>query len=204
MRLVGLTGGIASGKSTVAKRLARVHAIPVVDADVVAREVVAPGTDGLAAVVDVFGPAVLDASGGLDRPALGRIVFRDDDARARLNAVVHPLVGEATRRRLEVLEAEGERLVVHDVPLLVENGLAGAYADVVVVMASVQVRLQRLVTERGMPAEDARARIAAQATDAQRRAVATHVIRNEGTLAQLEARVDEVAAALRPAPAPEG
>lgn len=201
MHLVGLTGGIASGKSTVARRLVEVHGLPVVDADVVAREVVAPETPGLAAVVEAFGAEVLDEDGSLDRPALGRLVFGDDDARARLNAIVHPLVGEETGRRFETLEAEGEGIVVHDVPLLVENGLAPAYGDVVVVDAPEEIRLRRLVEERGMATDDARARIASQASREQRLAVATHVIRNEGSLAELEHRVDEVAAALRAAAA---
>lgn len=196
VHLVGLTGGIASGKSTVARRLATVHGFPVVDADLMAREVVAPGTPGLAAVTAAFGAGVTDASGTLDRAALGRVVFGDDEARARLNSIVHPLVGNETGRRLEVLAEEGALLVVHDVPLLVENDLAGAYADVVVVDASERIRLRRLTEERGMTAEDAWARIRAQATSAQRLAVATHVIRNEGTVDELETRTDEVAAEL--------
>lgn len=196
MHLVGLTGGIASGKSTVARRLVTVHGMALVDADVVAREVVAPGTDGLQAVVEAFGASVLDEDGCLDRRALGRIVFGDDEARARLNAIVHPLVGERTGEQLRALAEEGRELVVHDVPLLAENGLEVAYDDVVVVDASEELRLRRLVEERGMAADEARARMAAQASRQERLAVATHVIHNEGSLAELDARIDEVAALL--------
>ncbi|UNX56173.1 dephospho-CoA kinase [Georgenia sp. TF02-10] len=185
MLAVGLSGGIGSGKSTVAAELARLGAV-VVDADALAREVVAPGTAGLAAVVEAFGPGVLRPDGGLDRPALGRLVFADDAARRRLEGITHPLVAaEAARRQAA---AGPGAVVVHDVPLLVENGLAQRYDLVVVVGAPVEVRLARL-RGRGMTEEDARARIRAQADDAARRAVADVWLDNSGTRAELVEQV---------------
>jgi dephospho-CoA kinase len=189
VRIVGLTGGIGSGKSAVAQRLAK-HGAIIIDADVIAREVVAPGTDGLREVVGVFGAEVLAADGALDRPALGRLVFEDPAARERLEAIVHPRV---RARTAEIVAAAPENaVVVNDVPLLVEAGLAGAYEIVIVVEAPEAVRVARLVTDRGMSEPDARARIAAQATDAQRRAVADVVIVNDGSRGDLDAKVDEV------------
>jgi dephospho-CoA kinase len=188
---VGLTGGIGSGKSTVARLLSSYGAV-VVDADAVAREVVAPGTPGLAAVVAEFGAGVLLPDGSLDREGLGRVVFGDEERRAALNAIVHPLVGE----RMAQLEAEAlagdAPAVVHDVPLLAENGMAALYDAVLVVDCPVALQVARLVGQRGMTERDARARIAAQASREQRLAVATHVIGNDGTLEQLEARVRAV------------
>ena len=169
MLRVGLTGGIGSGKSTVAARLAERGAV-LVDADRLAREVVAPGTPGLAAVVDAFGADVLDAEGGLDRPALAAVVFDDPEALARLNAIVHPLV-RARSDELVAAAPEGS-IVVQDVPLLVEGRMAARFALVVVVHADAEDRVRRLVELRGMPESDARARIAAQADDDARRAVA--------------------------------
>nr|WP_205708490.1 dephospho-CoA kinase [Kineococcus siccus] len=166
---VGLTGGIGAGKSTVARRLVERGAV-LVDADVVAREVVRPGTPGLAAVVDRFTAGVLAPDGSLDRAALGRIVFADAAARAELNAIVHPLV--AARRAELVAAAPAGAVVVEDVPLLVETGLAPRSHLVVVVHADAAERERRLVTERGMSPADARARLAAQASDAERRAAA--------------------------------
>ncbi|MDP9429128.1 MAG: dephospho-CoA kinase [Actinomycetota bacterium] len=189
MRRVGLTGGIGSGKSVVSGLLAGRGAV-VVDADLLAREVVAPGTPGLAAVVDEFGPGVLTPDGALDRPALGRIVFGDADALARLNAVVHPLVAERTREEFAAAERAGARLVVHDVALLVENGLADHYDAVVVVAARPETQLHRLVHLRGMTEDDAQARIAAQAPLADKLAVATHVVHNDGAREDLERKVD--------------
>lgn len=189
---VGLTGGIGAGKSAVSRRLVE-RGAALVDADVVAREVVAPRTPGLAAVVDAFGDGVLHGDGALDRPALGRLVFGDDEARARLNAIVHPLVGERTLALASQAEADGARLLVHDVPLLVENGLAPGYHLVVVVEAPVALRLHRLTALRGMPEDDARARIAAQADDAQRQVVADIVLVNDGPLEALHAQVDRLA-----------
>jgi dephospho-CoA kinase len=182
---IGLTGGIGSGKSTVSRLLAERGAV-IVDADAIAREVVASGTPGLAAVVEAFGGGVLTASGDLDRPALAAVVFSDADARRRLDAIVHPLVRQ---RAAEVERAAGEAVVVHDVPLLVETGQAAAYDLVLVVEADEAARVTRLV-ERGLSEDDARARIAAQATDDQRRAVADVVLDNRGTRADLEAQVE--------------
>lgn len=186
MLRIGLTGGIGAGKSTVARELERLGAV-VIDADVLAREVVAPGSAGLAAVVAEFGEGVLRDDGALDRPTLGRIVFADPVARARLEAVTHPLIAAETARRLAELP-EGS-VVVHDVPLIVENRLAGNYDLVVVVGADEQVRLDRLVRDRGMARDDALARIRAQATDAERRAVADVWLDNSGTEEELLARV---------------
>jgi dephospho-CoA kinase len=183
---IGLTGGIGSGKSTVSRLLAARGAV-IVDADVIAREVVEPGTRGLAAVADAFGPAVLAADGSLDRPALAGIVFGDPEARRRLDAIVHPLV---RARATEVAAgAPPDAVVVHDVPLLVEAGQAGTYDLVLVVEADPQTRVARLV-QRGLTAEDARARMAAQATDEQRRAVADVVLDNSGTPEQLADQVE--------------
>jgi dephospho-CoA kinase len=183
---IGLTGGIGSGKSTVSRLLAARGAV-IVDADVIAREVVEPGTRGLAAVADAFGPAVLAADGSLDRPALAGIVFGDPEARRRLDAIVHPLV---RARATEVAAgAPPDAVVVHDVPLLVEAGQAGMYDLVLVVEADPQTRVARLV-QRGLTAEDARARMAAQATDEQRRAVADVVLDNSGTPEQLADQVE--------------
>lgn len=186
---VGLTGGIGSGKSVVA-RLLVAHGAVLIDADALAREVVEPGTPGLRRIVEEFGEDVLAADGSLDRRRVASRVFADDEARARLNSIVHPLVG---RRTAEIVSALPEdAIVVHDVPLLVENGLASAYDLVVVVEAAEEVRVARLVGDRGMTEDEARARIAAQATDAERRAVADVVIVNNGSLADLAAAVDAV------------
>ncbi|MGY2128108.1 dephospho-CoA kinase [Blastococcus sp. SYSU DS0617] len=186
MLRIGLTGGIGSGKSTVAGLLAERGAV-VVDADRIAREVVAPGTPGLAAIVDAFGTSVLSADGSLDRPALASVVFTDPEARARLDAIVHPLVRE---RSVQLIAAASpDAVLVNDVPLLVETGQAGTYDLVLVVEADLETRLARLV-ERGTTREDARARIAAQATDEERRAVADVVLDNSGNLEQLVEQVD--------------
>jgi len=191
VRTVGLTGGIGSGKSAVSALLAARGAV-VLDADRMAREVVDRGTPGLAAVVEAFGPDVLLPDGSLDRPALGRRVFGDPEQLARLNAIVHPLVGERYAREHAEAEASGARVAVHDVALLVESGLAERYDAVVVVAASPQTQLDRLVRLRGMDEQDARARIAAQAPLADKLAVATHVIRNDGPLEQLAPQVDRL------------
>jgi dephospho-CoA kinase len=162
----------------------------VVDADRIAREVVEPGTPGLDAVVAAFGPQVLTADGALDRPALAAVVFADPAARSRLDGIVHPLVRRrATELELAARQADQSAVVVHDVPLLVETGQAASYDLVLVVEAPEAVRVPRLVA-RGLPEDDARARIAAQATDEQRRAVADVVLRNDGTPEQLRAQVD--------------
>jgi dephospho-CoA kinase len=183
---MGLTGGIGSGKSTVSRLMAGRGAV-IVDADQIAREVVGPGTSGLAAVVDAFGPRVLAADGTLDRPKLAAVVFADPDARRRLDGIVHPLV----RRRAGELAAAAPAgaIVVHDVPLLVETDQGASYDLVLVVEADPETRVARLV-QRGMTEEDARARIAAQATDDERRAVADVVLDNSGTPEELAAQVD--------------
>src|SRR3954471_13802300 len=183
---IGLTGGIGSGKSTVSALLAERGAV-VIDADRIAREVVEPGAPGLAAVVDAFGAGVLGPDGALDRPALAAVVFADAGARARLDAIVHPLV----RARAAALAAEAPpgAVVVHDVPLLVETGRWAPYDLVLVVEADPETRVARLV-RRGLTEEDARARMAAQATDEQRRAVADVVLDNSGTEQELAAQVD--------------
>ncbi len=186
MLKVGLTGGIGAGKSEVSRLLASYGAV-VVDADLIAREVVAPGTPGLAAVVAEFGAEVLLPDGALDRPRLGGIVFADPARLAALNAIVHPLVG---RRSAELEAAAGPGdVVVHDVPLLAENGLAGLYDLVVVVDAADATRLDRLVRLRGMAEGEARARMAAQAVREDRLAVADQVIDNDGPLELLEPQV---------------
>ncbi len=186
MLRIGLTGGIGSGKSTVSALLAQRGAV-VVDADRIAREVLEPGTPGLAQVVDAFGEAVLATDGSLDRQALAAIVFADPDARAELDGIVHPLV-RARTAELVAAVPEGS-VVVNDVPLLVETGQQGSYDLVLVVAADPETRVSRLV-HRGLTAEDARARIAAQASDEQRRAVADVVLDNSGTREQLAEQVD--------------
>jgi dephospho-CoA kinase len=184
---IGLTGGIGSGKSTAAGRFAELGAL-VIDADALAREVVEPGTEGLAAVVAEFGEQVLDSAGRLDRPALARVVFGDEAARGRLNAILHPRI--RARAAELIAAAPAGTVVVQDVPLLVETGQAGAYDLVLVVEAPPELRVQRLARDRGMPAEQARSRMAAQATDEQRRAAADVVIVNDGTPERLRADVD--------------
>ena len=186
MLRIGLTGGIGSGKSTVSRLLAD-RGAHVVDADVLAREVVAPGTPGLAAVVDAFGPEVLGADGALDRPALAAVVFADPDARSRLDGIVHPLV---RARAVEIISGlPADSVVVQDIPLLVETGQASSFDLVLVVEADLETRVARLVA-RGLNEADARARIAAQATDAERRAVADAVLDNSGTPDELAAQVE--------------
>ena len=199
MLRVGLSGGIGSGKSTVARALARRGAV-VIDADAIAREVVEPGQPGLAAVVERFGPEVLDADGRLDRPKLAALVFGDDAARADLNAIVHPRVALETARRTAA--APPDAMVVIDVPLLVEAARSG-YDVVVIVEAPEEVRLKRLVA-RGMSPDDARRRMAAQASDADRRKVADVLLDNSGSEADLEAQIDalwaQLTASLRSGP----
>ncbi|MFC8359247.1 dephospho-CoA kinase [Streptomyces griseorubiginosus] len=189
MLKVGLTGGIGAGKSEVSRLLVE-HGAVLIDADRIAREVVAPGTPGLAAVVAAFGEEVLAEDGGLDRPKLGSIVFADPDRLAVLNSIVHPLVG-ARSRELETAAAE-DAVVVHDVPLLAENSLAPLYDLVVVVDASPETQLDRLVRLRGMTEQDARARMAAQATREKRLEIADIVIDNDVPLDDLRQRVQDV------------
>jgi dephospho-CoA kinase len=193
MLKVGLTGGIGAGKSEVSRLLESYGAV-LIDADKIAREVVAPGTPGLAAVVEAFGPEILSPDGTLDRPKLGSIVFADSDRLATLNSIVHPLVGA---RSMELEKAAGpDAVVIHDVPLLTENNLAPLYDVVVVVDASPETQLDRLVRLRGMAESEARARMAAQATREQRRAIADLVIDNDGLLENLEPQVRKVWAEL--------
>jgi dephospho-CoA kinase len=194
----GLTGGIGSGKSEVSRRLAA-HGAVIIDADVAARAVVAPGTPGLARVAEVFGPGVLGPDGALDRDRLGAIVFRDPASRTTLNAIVHPLVGEWMRaaERAAVDAAHGDLIIVHDVPLLAENRRADDFDLVIVVDVPPELQVERLVTQRGMTPEQAQARLAAQASRQQRLAVADLVIDNSGSLADLDRRVAEVWADLR-------
>jgi dephospho-CoA kinase len=186
---VGLTGGVASGKSTVSAMLAELGAV-VIDADLLAREVVAPGTDGLAAVVEEFGPDVLGPDGALDRPRLGGLVFADPERRRALEAIIHPRV----RARAAEIEAGAPAgaVVVHDIPLLAETGQAASFDAVVVVDVPVHVQVDRMVRIRGMSEEEARARIAAQASRDERVAIATHVVDNTGSLDDLFARVESV------------
>ncbi|MEU1073832.1 MULTISPECIES: dephospho-CoA kinase [unclassified Streptomyces] len=193
MLKVGLTGGIGAGKSEVSRMLVSYGAV-LIDADKIAREVVEPGTAGLAAVVEAFGSGILAADGTLDRPALGAIVFADPAKLAVLNGIVHPLVGA---RSAELEAAAGpDSVVIHDVPLLTENGLAPLYDLVVVVDAAPATQLDRLTRLRGMAKAEAEARMAAQATREQRLAVADLVIDNDGPLEALEPQVAEVWAEL--------
>ncbi|EID55780.1 dephospho-CoA kinase [Saccharomonospora xinjiangensis XJ-54] len=189
MLRVGLTGGIGSGKSTVARRLAE-HGAVVIDADAIAREIVEPGTEGLAEVVAEFGAEVLTADGALNRGALAAKAFADDGARQRLNAILHPKIAARTVERFA--EAADDAIVVHDVPLLVENNLAAGYHLVIVVHADEDMRVRRLVESRGMAETDARSRIAAQASPEARRAVADVWLDNNGDRDALFAQVDAV------------
>jgi dephospho-CoA kinase len=204
-RLVGLTGGIGSGKSTVAALL-RAKGATVVDADEVARSVVEPGQPALAKLVERFGDGILDADGRLDRPALAAIAFADEEGRTALGEITWPAIGEEFERQIR--DAPEDAVVVCDVPLLVESKAAAArpYVAVVVVEAPLDVRLDRLEI-RGVPRDDAQRRMAAQASDEERRAVATHVLDNGGDLESLARQVDEVWADLLtrqpPAEAPE-
>ncbi|MGW4030861.1 dephospho-CoA kinase [Streptomyces sp. NPDC004838] len=193
MLSVGLTGGIGAGKSEVSRLLESYGAV-LVDADKIAREVVEPGTPGLAAVVEAFGPGILAEDGTLDRPRLGSIVFAAPDRLAVLNAIVHPLVRARSRELAD--SAGADSVVVHDVPLLTENNLAGLYDLVVVVDATPETQLDRLVRLRNMSESEARARMAAQATREQRRAIADLIIDNDGPLDELEPQVRAVWAEL--------
>jgi dephospho-CoA kinase len=190
MRLVGLTGGIGSGKSTVADLL-RAKGAVVIDADEVARAVVEPGEPALEALVERFGPGILDADGQLDRPALAAVAFADDDGRKALGAITWPAIGAEFERRIK--DAPPDSVVVCDVPLLVESKAAAArpYVAVIVVEAPIVVRLDRLEI-RGVARDDAERRMAAQATDDERRAVATHLVDNGGDLDALAAQVDRI------------
>jgi dephospho-CoA kinase len=194
---VGLTGGIGSGKSEVARRLAA-HGAVVIDADLLAREVVAPGTEGLAEVVKEFGEDVLTSDGALDRAALARIVFADPDSRRRLEAIVHPRVrARAAALEAAAVAADSSAVVVHDIPLLVETGQAERFDVVIVVDVPEEIQVDRLVRMRGMTRDEARSRIAAQASRQERLRAATIVIDNSGDLADLDGKVHRVWEELR-------
>lgn len=186
---LGLTGGIGAGKSTVAKTFVERGAY-IIDADKIAREVVEPGTEGLEKLVEAFGSDILSADGSLDRPALAAKAFVDEESRKKLNAITHPLIGARTQELLEA--APEDAIVVQDIPLLVENHTAPFFHLVVIVHADEDVRLHRLTTMRGVDEADARARIAAQATEEQRRAVADVWLDNSGTPEELAAAAAEV------------
>lgn len=192
---VGLTGAVASGKSAVAAKLAALGAV-VIDADKLARQVVEPGTPGLGAIKDTFGEDVLLPDGSLNRPALAAIVFSDEAQRAKLNAIVHPLVRAHAQKLRDA--APKQALVVEDIPLLVESGQAEKFDAVVVVQAPLEERMRRMVYDRGWTEADAKARIAAQATDEQRAAVADYLLDNSGSLAELEAQVESLYQQLAP------
>ncbi|OBH58541.1 dephospho-CoA kinase [Mycobacterium sp. E2479] len=189
MLRIGLTGGIGAGKSALSSTFEQCGAV-IVDGDVIAREVVQPGTEGLASLVEAFGSDILLPDGSLDRPALAAKAFRDDEARKTLNGIVHPLV--ANRRSEIIASVPDDSVVVEDIPLLVESGMAPLFPLVVIVYADVEVRLRRLVDQRGMSEDDARARIAAQATDEQRRAVADIWLDNSGSTEELVQRAHAV------------
>lgn len=192
---IGLTGGVASGKSTVSAILRELGAV-VIDADQLAREVVARGTPGLQRVVEAFGPDVLGPDGEMDRAKVGAIVFADEERRRQLEAIVHPLVFERIVE-LEAAAGGSTDLVVHDIPLLAESGRAHTFDAVIVVDAPHDVQVERMVRDRGWTREEAEARIAAQADRADRLALATYVIGNTGTLDDLRQRVVEVVEELR-------
>jgi dephospho-CoA kinase len=189
MSRIAVTGGVGSGKSEVARLLAA-RGATVVDADAIAREVVAPGTPGLRAVLEEFGPDVAAQDGSLDRARLAALVFSDDAARRRLEAIVHPLVAARAQELLDAVPVD--EVAVYDVPLLVERGLAHGFDTVVVVDVPVETQIERLVRGRGMTEADARARLAAQASRAERLALADIVLDNSGTRADLVVRVDEL------------
>jgi dephospho-CoA kinase len=184
-----LTGGIGAGKSEVSRRLAA-RGVVLIDGDAIAREVVRPGTPGLAAIAGEFGDGVLLPDGTLDRPKLGGIVFGDPERLARLNAITHPLIGLRSQELFD--SAPQDAIVVYDMPLLAEGNLASLHDVVIVVDVPVETQLERLVTNRGMTEADARARIAAQATREQRLAIADHVIDNSGSYEDLDAQVEVV------------
>jgi dephospho-CoA kinase len=191
VHLFGLTGGIASGKSTAAARLRARH-VPVVDADALAREVVAPGTEGLAALVLAFGGEILDPSGALDRKKLASIAFSDQGARMRLNAITHGRIAERTRQRAAELAARGEPLACYEAALIVENGLVEAFRPLVVVACPEDIQIARARARDGISESEARDRVRAQKPLADKIAVADFVIDTSGTLGETHAGVDAV------------
>lgn len=195
MLIVGLTGNIAAGKSTVAALL-RARGAPLVDADVLAREAVAPGTEALAAIVRRFGAQMLAADGSLDRAALRQVVFRDASARDALNAIVHPEVARRRDAAVARYAAEGARLVVCDIPLLFETGLDREMDRIILVDAPVELRRERLMRDRGLSASDADAMIAAQMPAEKKRAQAHYLVENDGSREALDAQVDALWTAL--------
>jgi dephospho-CoA kinase len=195
MHLFGLTGGIASGKSAVAARL-RSRGVPVIDADQLAREAVAAGTEGLAQVVEAFGASFLDASGALDRKKLAQVVFVDDEKRRRLNAIVHPQVTKLTMARAAELGAQGEPLACYEAALIVENGVADAFRPLVVVAAPEDTQVARACARDAANEAEVRARIRAQMPLAEKLKAADFVIENTGSLEDLNRKTDEVLAAI--------
>jgi len=189
--LFGLTGGVASGKSTVARRFVD-RGLDVIDADQVAREVVEPGTDGLKAVVDAFGEQVLTCEGRLDRPTLGRIVFENDEARRRLEGILHPKIATETRRQAAALAREGKTVACYEAALLVENGMQDVFRPLIVVSVPAEVQRARLMARDGLGETEAQGRIDAQLPLARKVAVADYVIDNTGDVPALLARADEV------------
>ncbi len=197
-RRIGLTGGIGSGKSTVAKMLAE-HGAVVIDADQIVRELQAPGTPALAEIVAAFGPAILCPDGSLDRPALGAIVFQDPEARKRLNAIVHPKVGAEMARREQAAREAGAPLVVLDVPLLLEGRVSGTggaaqlgFDAIVVVWVPEEVQISRTCARDGCEPAEARRRMAAQMPLDRKRELADHVIDNSGALEQTRTQVNQL------------
>lgn len=200
MKLIGLTGGIASGKTVVAKRLAE-HGAVHIDADQLARDVVAPGTPALAAIAERFGPGVIAADGSLDRPALGAIIFADPESRLALNGITHPAVQDLAKQLFRKAEAENpDAIVIYDVPLLVEASRGGDYHAfdlIVVVVADEETRIQRLIELRGLTREEAERRLSSQATDDERLAIAGAVIDSNGSLDETLSQVDALWQTLR-------
>jgi dephospho-CoA kinase len=195
VHLFGLTGGIASGKSTVAARL-RARGVPVIDADELAREVVAPGTEGLRSLVEAFGDGILAPDGSLDRKGLARVAFGDDAARRRLNAITHPRIAQLTSDRADAFRRAGEPLACYEAALLVENGIADMFRPLVVVACPEDVQLERVRQRDSASREDALARIRAQKPLAEKVRVADYVIDTTGTLEENRARTDEVLRAI--------
>ena len=195
MRVFGLTGGIASGKSTVGKLFADLGVF-VVDADRIAREIVEPGTPALAELVAAFGPAIVDAEGRLDRKRLGALVFADPDKRQRLNAITHPRIAERTQAKLAELAASGHELALYEAALLVENGVHHGLQGLIVVSVDEATQRRRLADRDGFVAEEIEQRLRAQAPLADKLAAATHVIDNRGTLAETRAQVETLHAQL--------